>query len=241
MKLSSMAILLVAVGAMMIPAMPFAMAMTPGLIAPDTVEGSTAQLAISSINAATEVDGVQVYSSSITGTNNGCNNIGGEGGLPAVPGGEEGWILRDSTNTGPAQITITGAPIVAAIPFGSGATFDPTAAGVSVSSPPLHWDKVGTANDGTPDDETDVGGVVPDEYSLYVCGEDGADFQNLGGFGAGDSWDIVAPVAGELIPINTTALLVAGVQANAFSVLASLAIIGAAGFGMLYLQNNKKQ
>ena len=239
MKLSSMAILLVAVGAMMIPAMPFAMAMTSGLITPDTVEKSTAELAIDTVNPLTEVDAVGVYSDPVSGFSDGCTN-GGPGGLPAVPIGEMAWFLRDNTN-GFAQITITGSSVVADIPFGAGVTFDPTTAGVVVANPPLYWDKDGTVADGTPDDTTDVGGVVPDDYTLFVCGEDGLDFSSLGGYGTGGAWDIVAPVAGELIPINTTALLLAGVQANAFSVLASLAIIGAAGFGMLYFQINKKQ
>ncbi len=234
-----MAILLIAVGAMMLPAMPSAMAMTPGLSTPDVVENSIADLEIISVKAHTETEAVAVYSDPVSGFNNGCTNAGAEG-LPAVPIGETQWILRDNA-LNVAQITIVGITVSAGIPFGGGVTFDPTTAGVSVANAPLHWDETGTLNDGTPDDTTDVGGVVPDDYTLFVCGEDGSDDQNLGGYGLGGEFLIVAPVAGELIPINTTALLLAGVQANAFSVLASLAIIGAAGFGMLYFQINKKQ
>ncbi len=47
------------------------------------------------------------------------------------------------------------------------------------------------------------------------------------------------PVGGEFLPIDTTALLVAGAQTNAVWILSALAVIGSIAFGALYLTSRK--
>jgi len=44
---------------------------------------------------------------------------------------------------------------------------------------------------------------------------------------------------GELLPINTTALLVAGAQTNAVWIMSALAVIGSVAFGALYLKTRR--
>ncbi len=53
---------------------------------------------------------------------------------------------------------------------------------------------------------------------------------------------IVAPppkVGGELLPINTTALILAGAQTNAVWIMSALAVIGSVAFGAIYLKTRK--
>ncbi len=54
----------------------------------------------------------------------------------------------------------------------------------------------------------------------------------LGGGGGG-------PVGGELLPIDTTALLLAGAQTNAVWLMSALAVIGSVAFGALYLTSKR--
>ena len=46
-------------------------------------------------------------------------------------------------------------------------------------------------------------------------------------------------VGGEFIPIDTTALLVAGAQTNAVWIMSALAVIGSVAFGALYITSKK--
>jgi len=48
-----------------------------------------------------------------------------------------------------------------------------------------------------------------------------------------------SPVGGEFLPIDTTPLLVAGAQTNAFWILSTLAVIGSIAFGALYLTTRR--
>ena len=47
------------------------------------------------------------------------------------------------------------------------------------------------------------------------------------------------PVGGTLIPIDTTALLLAGVQTNALWIMSALAVIGSVAFGAVYINSKK--
>jgi len=47
------------------------------------------------------------------------------------------------------------------------------------------------------------------------------------------------PVGGELLPIDSTALLLAGAQTNAVWILSALAVIGSIAFGALYITSKK--
>ena len=74
-----------------------------------------------------------------------------------------------------------------------------------------------------------------------LCGTDqGAADPNPVPGGVGTTFQVVQPVAGELLPINTTALILAGMQANAFGIMAALTAVGVGAFGMLYLQIKRK-
>jgi len=46
-------------------------------------------------------------------------------------------------------------------------------------------------------------------------------------------------VGGELLPIDSTALLVAGAQTNAVWIMSALAVIGSVAFGALYLKTRR--
>jgi len=47
-------------------------------------------------------------------------------------------------------------------------------------------------------------------------------------------------VGGEILPIDSTALLIAGAQANSYSILAALSFVGAIAFGSIYLVSKRK-
>jgi len=48
-------------------------------------------------------------------------------------------------------------------------------------------------------------------------------------------------VGGELIPLDATAVLIAGIQTNALSVLSAFVVIGAIAFGALVISVKRKQ
>ncbi len=48
-------------------------------------------------------------------------------------------------------------------------------------------------------------------------------------------------VGGEFIPIDATAVLIAGMQTNALSVLGAFVVIGAIAFGTLYISVKRKR
>lgn len=72
-------------------------------------------------------------------------------------------------------------------------------------------------------------------------------FQNSGmingnflvGRGELEPIDSICLVGGELFPINTTALLLAGIQTNAVWIMSALAIIGSVAFGAVYITARK--
>ena len=63
--------------------------------------------------------------------------------------------------------------------------------------------------------------------------------QNGGGNGGGDGGD--AGVGGELLPTDSTALVIAGLQTSGLWMLSALGAVAVAGFGMLYFQIKRKQ
>ncbi len=48
-------------------------------------------------------------------------------------------------------------------------------------------------------------------------------------------------VGGDMIPIDATAVLIAGMQTNALSVLSAFVVIGAIAFGTLYISVKRKR
>ena len=49
------------------------------------------------------------------------------------------------------------------------------------------------------------------------------------------------PVGGEFIPIDATAVLIAGAQSNALSILGAFVVIGAVAFGTLIISVKRKR
>ena len=66
-------------------------------------------------------------------------------------------------------------------------------------------------------------------------------------FGSSDSDTVVikviacTPVGGEFIPLDATAVLIAGIQTNALSVLSAFVVIGAIAFSVLVITVKRKQ
>ncbi len=53
--------------------------------------------------------------------------------------------------------------------------------------------------------------------------------------------DFCRAIGGEFIPIDATAVLIAGIQTNALSVLSAFVVIGAIAFGTLYFSVKRKR
>ncbi len=51
----------------------------------------------------------------------------------------------------------------------------------------------------------------------------------------------IPKVGGDMIPIDATAVLIAGMQTNALSVLSAFVVIGAIAFGTLYFSVKRKR
>lgn len=78
---------------------------------------------------------------------------------------------------------------------------------VTPVSYPIHWEEVDDGNLATADDTSNIT-PLPDVYKLASCGVEGAgnglNYQDAGAF------MIVLPVGGSIIPIDASALLIAG-------------------------------
>ena len=60
------------------------------------------------------------------------------------------------------------------------------------------------------------------------------------GSGAIDNIVYDIPVGGEILSINTTPLLIEGVNTNPYSILGALTMLGVAAFGALYYTSKKR-
>ena len=244
MKLSSMAILLVAVGAMMLPAMPSAMAMpdvASGCFPSPIVAGADCEIRVTA-NGKSSIEELNIYEND--GTNQ-TPDDDDECSLPNADNSISVWELKDTTNTFRIQAFLPQGETMKVL-FKSGTV---TVTVSSVGS--------GLTDDGSAPDATDPESVSaiwkdinlsvpastgtltpPDLYFILACGEDvivglpNLDYQSSGFF------QNQAPVGGELLQINTAALLVAGMSTSLFWMVP---IIGAAvGYGV-YRLSTKKQ
>ena len=244
MKLSSMAILLVAVGAMMIPAMPFAMAMpdpTTGGNPDPSIQNSILNIEVSS-SPLSEIDELIVYDSPTSPTDDDVCSLdtstgtkawrlvsSGDGTTPirmAIPAGALTGLVTAPFGTGVAasfSVQATGGAMLTA----DGST--PTASGITTVS--ATWLDVGDVA-GTP--STDRVG----NYRVGSCGNEGV---NLGspfeGFGL---FSIVLPIGGMVIPVGATSLVLAGISTNALSIVSLVAIAGVS-FAVLKFQVSRKE
>ena len=244
MKLSSMAILLVAVGAMMIPAMPFAMAMpdpTTGGNPDPSIQNSILDIEASS-SPQSEIDELIVYDSPTEAADdNKC---------PLDPStGTKAWRLVSSADTSKAiRMAIPSGALTGLVtaPFGTGvaASFSveatggaeltadgsaPTGSGITTVS--ATWLDVGDVA-GTP--STDRVG----NYRVGSCGNEGAGLaSSYEGFGL---FSIVLPIGGMVIPVGATSLVLAGISTNALSIVSLVAIAGVS-FAVLKFQVSRKE
>jgi len=229
----TLALLVFAIGSVGVSSIPYAMAMTPGVFSTDVTVGNTATLSVVSVKSATTVEEVAVYTDPATAIL--------PAGCPLPPAGAGiKYMMRNSAG-GVATFTITGFPKTVNLEFGEKNTFTPTGSGVGgLASLPYHWSDESTAFFATPESLTDVA-PLPFLYVWGVCGtDDPLPFPTFKKGSAGATFEVVQPVAGELLPINTTALILAGIQANAFGIMAALTAVGVGAFGMLYLQVKRK-
>ena len=236
----TLALLVFAVGSVGVSSIPYAMAMTPGIVSNDVTVGNTATLSVVSAKPLNTIAAVAVYTDVTTAIPAaGCVG-GGTGGLPG-PGAGLKYLMRNSAGA-IAGFTITGTANMVNLQFGEANTFTPTGPGVGgLVSLPYHWDLEGVGDATTPESTTTVA-PLPFTYVWGLCGTDQTPIvdPNPVPGGVGTTFQVVLPVAGELLPINTTALIIAGIQANALGFMVALTAIGAGAFGMLYLQVKRK-
>jgi len=254
MKLSSMAILLVAVGALMIPAMPSAMAM-PGpamtFIPGTAVQGQTItiELLADTNFLDTEIEMLRVSSpgkGDITEVLTQINiplltlNLGSscDNGLydATNPGNVPVWELqRNNMRVG---ISFDDAADGVQVTFGGGGTPTVTEIGTVVISPgagTYDWVQL-TPGLGAVADNLDVVGA----YLTGTCGGDKMDTGNKGAYADFPSLFVDPPVAGVLLPINTSALLIAGITTSAIWLVPVIGGAVAAGFTLYKLQPKRK-
>ena len=156
----------------------------------------------------------------------------------AVSGGPPGTLWRFSTIGGSAatytlpalasSITVTfpgdpspvlasGATLTAAISY----AWTPVAPSLEVA----HKDTIG------------------DTWGFMTCGREanGIGVPLGSTFSRFESFEVIKPVGGEFLPIDTTALVIAGLQTSGLWMLSALGAVAVAGFGMLYFQIKRKQ
>lgn len=170
-----------------------------------------------------------------------------------IPSGIKAWKLvsdTDSTKNIRAFLAPGGVGKIAA-PFGTGVgspitvtatggafvtkdgSVPPTTAGLVLVQ--ATWLEVGDTA-GTPPPSTDRVG----QYRVGACGKEGVGtYVSASDYELSSPFEIINPVGGEIIPVSTTALLLAGVSTSALW-LVPLAAIATGAFVVLRFQVNKK-
>jgi len=245
MKLSSMAILLVAVGAMMIPAMPSAMAMPDpsaggtGPILEDTVVSLTVTEAtpaafttigkeISVYNQVATAPKVASLFSCPLAVDSDTDIVSPVWQLLETGGAKTiGYEFDGNAGANPGQITMS---------FGTSDTNPVTVLANSEAKITKDLDLVDGAewNDGSgTEPNTGAGAGLPRFMSMLTCGTEG-----INDFVVGVNFQIVKPVGGIVEPVDTSNLFVAGLSANAMWLSA---LIGVAGIGLFVVKPQFKR
>jgi len=245
-QLASIVILLTAVSALMFSALPAAMAMpdpTPGGNPDPSVQNAILNIEVTS-SPRSQIDELIVYDTATTPVpdNNACP-------LP-IPAGIKAWRLvssGDTTKNIRAHIPSGALTGIISAPFGTGVpaviTVD-ALGGAELSISPANpfgsnifsiatatWLSVGTVA-GPP--STDRIG----NYNVGVCGFEDA---NLGTLFEGFSpFTIDLPVGGEVIPVGTTSLMLAGISTSALWLVPLVAIAGVS-FALIRFQVLRKE
>ena len=179
----------------------------------------------------------------------------GTTGLPTFVSGN---LVTIDTTTGAAKLVGTPPPTRAHISFAPDGTLfmigrnigeslytiDPTNANVLTQVPrsqsDLEFDALGIRSDGTIftagspffGDGRDVWTIATDGTMTFI-GNGVRQVADL------DFLPCPVQVGGEFLPIDTTALLIAGAQTNAVWIMSALAVIGSIAFGALYLTTKR--
>ena len=244
MKLSSMAILLVAVGAMMIPAMPFAMAMpdpTTGANPDPSVQNSIPNIEVSS-SPRSQIDELIVYDTpTAPADNNACP-------LPTSTG-TKAWRLVSSADTTKAiRMHIPSGALTGLVtaPFGTGvaASFnvDATDGAELTADGSAPFGSGTTTVSGTWLDIGDVAGTPSTDrvgnYRIGTCGfEDATLSSAFEGYGL---FSTTLPIGGVVIPVGATSLVLAGISSSALWIVPLVAIAGVS-FAVLKFQVSRKE
>ena len=148
-----------------------------------------------------------------------AGGLGDEGQFSMLFGTDEGNPTSANTNA-EAELTVAG---------GAGLGKDVDLSG--------EWEETGA---GTLPPDTSEGSGLPRTMSVVTCGQEGSlPLQPQDFYAVGANFDITLPVGGTIIPIDTTALLLAGISSSALWLVPLVALAGGT-FAVLRYQVNKK-
>ena len=150
--------------------------------------------------------------------------------LAGTQAGHKKYILRLTADGTLATGTQTDVGLITVDPaFGNGGTHTMTiSANGAVPGGTVEWVEL-TQGAGT--DQTDLAGL----YLYGNCSQQGGSADT-----ATKTFFVEFPVGGEILPINTSALLLAGLTTNALWILPALAVAAGAGIVVLKFQLNRK-
>lgn len=231
----TLTILFGALSALLIPAMPLVFAATPGIgLNPQTpVVGGIVTITINPIAVPVTFLQMVMYESGeptqvIPGSVHPALCF-----IPLAGGGGDIWELQGAGGL-PARITVVSGQ-VGTTTFGGGVAviINPGVGGAVTPAGPYNWVNQVTAAA----DNLNLLTTAGTPYRLGICGYEGGGNASFGNF---NSILTQVEVGGEILPINTSALLLAGLGINAFWMLPVLAAIAGASFVVLRHQLTRK-
>jgi len=252
-------ILLILLTAVLIPSISYAAASPDPSISCNpfsVVKDTQCTITVQGTATTENVDQITVYAAgpiAAGADDNTCPNPGP--GVQTIPGGSGVWRLVGDVSGLPIRANLNSNADMVIVDFGTpigGGTVTVNTAGATTlttdgSDPsggvagPINgkWIPIGTAivaNTGP--------AIVPSFYGLMSCGTEPASTMTAAppaGFGYENiaSFQIIAPVGGEVLSINMVSLLIAGISTS-FTPLIVLGVIAASSFAVLKLQLSKK-
>jgi len=155
------------------------------------------------------------------------------------------WELRHGGVVAQLEITSDGDTLT--ITFGTGATKETIMYnGVPITGANIddagvgdfHWEQI--ADSPTPGAQDDSTGILAPPATLYRVIDCGDETAGNPGFFDGHDFATQLPIGGEILQINTAALLIAGINTNLYSILGVLTMVGVAAFGALYYTTKRQ-
>jgi len=250
----TMIMLFTSIGAMMISSLPHAAAESSPSVSEDPnvpVQGGIMEVIINAgvSNTLPHVKGeVRVYEPGVdpgtgTGIYSGSCNFGTTTGLGL--GSAKIWEFRRADNPAATnEYTMTLTTDSLRIPFGfEGNPVTPTTtAGVTLLDDEGVWVQTSdSASPNTQDDALDILTAPGFEYTVSTCGYDaGGGPGNTGDYTINDPFGTQPLVAGTIIAIDATALLIGGFVSSPLMILPVLGIAAGVAFTLLKLQVERK-